>query len=383
MVVFAKNRCRRVCASHTTEHPHATESVAISATKTLALWGKNFHVWRNKAGPRTLVRGASFRFGASVSNYPKPFLAVPQQIALLRSRGMEIDHPQQARDCLRRVGYYRLSAYWYPFRQSRPAPSDKTKRIVEDDFQPGTTFTAVFDLYVFDKKLRLLMLDALERIEIAIRTDVALLLGARASAAHRDPAELGYRFTNTPHKNKNGATDHQEWLRKLNEVESRSRADFVEHFRKKYPYSQMPIWISTELWDFGMLSWFVGGMTSNDQIALASRYNIPRGDILASWLRTLNFIRNICAHHARLWNQPLVAYPKMPKPGVIPLLDHVAPDRFYAAAAVTRYLLRTINPTTSWATRLRDLAVTFPANSCAQLDRAGFPAGWEAELLWT
>jgi abortive infection bacteriophage resistance protein len=330
------------------------------------------------------VRGASFRFGANVSHYRKPFLTIPQQIALLQSRGMKIDQPQQAEDCLQRVGYYRLSAYWYPFRQSRPDPSRRTKRIVEDDFQAGTTFTAVFDLYVFDKKLRLLMLDALERIEIAIRTDVALLLGARAPTAHHEPAELHSRFTTKtwPRGNGRHTTDHQEWLRKLTEVEKRSSADFVEHFRKKYPSSRMPIWISTELWDFGMLSWFVGGMMSNDQIALASRYNIPRGDLLVSWLRMLNFIRNICAHHARLWNQPLVTYPKMPKPGTVPLLDHVAPDRFYAAAAVTRYLLRSINPTTSWATRLKDLIVTFPANPCVQLDRAGFPIGWEAELLW-
>ncbi len=324
-----------------------------------------------------------------MSRYEKPYRAIPQQIELLMSRGMVIDQPQQAAECLQRVGYYRLSAYWYPFRQSRDNPSGKPQKFIRDEFQPNTTFTAVFNLYVFDKKLRLLMLDALERIEIAIRTDVALIIGKHAPAAHRDPMKLHERFSQLVRTRKNGnkSTDHEDWLRKLNEVERRSSADFVKHFRLKYPASNMPIWISIELWDFGMLSRFFSGMRIEDQIALASRYGIPRADLLESWLRMLNYVRNVCAHHARLWNQPLVDQPKPHGHGSIPLLDHLADNafaqgRFYAAAAITRYLLRIINPSTSWAARLKDLITTFPAHPCAEFKRSGFPVNWETEALW-
>ncbi len=84
---------------------------------------------------------------------------------------MGITDPARAADYLKRIGYYRLSAYWYPFRRSslRPDAAGKPQAVVEDDFRPGTEFAAVLALYVFDKKLRLLMLDALERIEIVSR----------------------------------------------------------------------------------------------------------------------------------------------------------------------------------------------------------------------
>ena len=333
--------------------------------------------------------GASPRFGASVSLYSKPLLTIPQQIDLLRSRGMVIDRPHQAEECLQRVGYYRLSAYWYPFRESHPDPAGTPAKIIDDDFQSGTTFTAVFDLYVFDKKLRLLMLDALERIEIAVRSDVARILGARMPTAHREPAELDDAFAKVVRRQRRqpDSTDHQEWLSKLDTTEQRSREDFVKHFKKTYPGSAMPIWISIELWDFGMLSRFVEGMKSSDQIDMATRYGVPRGDLLVSWLKTLNFVRNVCAHHARLWNKPLVMTPKRPAPRTVPLLDHVmvngfATSRLYAAAAITCYLLRTVNPSTSWAERLRDLAMTFPSNSCVEFYRSGFPNSWVREDLW-
>ncbi len=98
-----------------------------------------------------------------------------------------------AQSCLERIGYYRLSAYWYPFRQKNAVES-YSSAVAEDadgdNFAPGTTFQQIMDLYVFDRQLRLLFLDALERVEVALRVDIALLLGARGGWAHRDPAHL-------------------------------------------------------------------------------------------------------------------------------------------------------------------------------------------------
>lgn len=323
-----------------------------------------------------------------VSQYRKPYLSVPDQVALLRSRGMTVSQSATAEDCLKRVGYYRLSAYWYPFRHSTAlrGPDGQAQIQVHDDFKPGTQFSTVFELYVFDKKLRLLMLDALERVEIALRTDLALLLGQRDPVAHRNPALLHGNFAKkTQHWN--NLTGHQDWLKKLGEVERRSKADFVQHFRKKYPASDLPIWMSVELWDFGMLSRFLSGLTVTDQTALAARYQLPRRDLLTSYMKAFNFVRNVCAHHARLWNQPLIDQPKPLRHGEVPLLDHLVGDTFaenrlYAAAAGLRFMLQIINPGTHWPQRLKELAASFPANPDVSFDRSGFPVGWETLPLW-
>ena len=115
--------------------------------------------------------------------YEKPYLSPKEQVELLMSRGMEITDLAKAEECLARIGYYRLSAYWYPFRKEQNGA-------VEDNFKEGTTFSLSLDYYVFDKKLRLLTLDAIERVEIALRTDIALLLGKFDRQAHRNPEFL-------------------------------------------------------------------------------------------------------------------------------------------------------------------------------------------------
>ena len=117
--------------------------------------------------------------------YTKPWQSVPDQLALLQARGMDIGDTAKATDYLERIGYYRLSGYWYDFRvRGEPfCPLDpetggkpkkvKIERPVLDEFKPSTRFHDAVDLYVFDKKLRLLALDALERIEIALRVDIS------------------------------------------------------------------------------------------------------------------------------------------------------------------------------------------------------------------
>lgn len=145
--------------------------------------------------------------------------------------------------------------------------------------------------------------------------------------------------------------------------------------------------MAVELLEFGALSRFIAGMKLADQEVLASRYQLPRGDLLVSWLRTLTFLRNVSAHHGRLWNRPLVDQPKPPTPGEIVQLDHLAADRFaqerlYAAIAITRFILKCMNPTTSWADRLKEHIATFPRTCAITFAASGFPDGWESLGLW-
>jgi len=91
--------------------------------------------------------------------YTKPPLSIEQQIELLKSRGLEIPDHEQAAHYLYHLNYYRLSGYMLPFQEG-----------TEHHFQAGTTFEHVLNLYLFDRKLRLLLMDAIERIEVSVRT---------------------------------------------------------------------------------------------------------------------------------------------------------------------------------------------------------------------
>ena len=81
------------------------------------------------------------------------------------------------------------------------------------------------------------------------------------------------------------------------------------------------VWVVCEIWDFGTMSTLIAGMTETDQDAIASKYGISNGRILASWLRSLNYLRNVCAHHSRLWNRNIVDQPKLPRVGEVSLIE--------------------------------------------------------------
>lgn len=322
-----------------------------------------------------------------MSTYQKPYLTPVQQVALLQSRGMVITDTARAEECLSRIGYYRLSAYWYPFRETKLVQVDGTEmEVVADHFKAGTTFSTCLGLYVFDKKMRLLVLDGLERIEVAVRTDIALLLGLQGAEAHRDPALLHGNFAKK-RQPISGITGHQKWLDKQDSLFRDSKEEFVKHFKSRYPQSHLPIWMAVELWDFGMLSHFFGGMKVADKDRIAALYNVTDGQTLESWLRSLNVIRNICAHHSRLWNKPSAITPKWPKASDAPKIQHVLTDpryhtRFYAAAVMTRHLLCRINPGTTWHKRLSEVLGTLPHSPYLNIINGGFPPDWTTLDLW-
>jgi len=321
--------------------------------------------------------------------YNKPYLCPDQQIELLMSRGMRIDNVAKARTYLERIGYYRLSAYWYPFRNSKLQTNPQTgqkETLVTDNFKDGANFSKVIKLYVFDKKLRMLVLDALERIEVSFRTDIALTIGKHDIRAHRVPKYLHGNFAIKFKKNST-ITEHEEWLDRQDKNFKNSREDFAKHFKIKYLNDTPPIWISTEVWDFGALSRFYGGLTINDGDAIAQSYGLPNKRTLSTWLRSLNDSRNICAHHSRLWNKPLVNIPSWPRSSFTCDLDHIANDRhsqtrLYATLLALRFLLKTINPNSTWGARLIDHVSTFPSDLCLNLTQAGFPNNWRELPIW-
>jgi abortive infection bacteriophage resistance protein len=317
--------------------------------------------------------------------YAKPHLSFANQVLLLKCRGLGITNEWQAARHLERIGYYRLKDYWHPLRQSRPVIRPDGSRFTEilEEFRPDTTFEHALGLYVFDKKLRLLMLDGIERIEVALRVDVAHILGQRDAFAHRNNNYLDPKRSIAPTP---PTTRHVQWLKRADEAERRSRADWLKDFRLKYS-APLPIWMAVETWELGTLSNLIEMSHLSDRFKISKKYGISDPELLTSWIKVLSYVRNVCAHHARLWNHPLINQPKLPKQGAIPFLDHLAAynlshSRVYGAASVVQHFLRVINPNSAWKDRMKNHWNDFPVIPAVKASQAGFMPSWNTQPLW-
>lgn len=311
----------------------------------------------------------------------KPWKSIDEQVEILRSRGLQIDDGERAKRYLKRLGYYRLSGYWYPFRQFQAVDDSQTVELRSDDFIEGSRFDDLIKLYVFDKKLRLLALDALERIEMSLRVDVAHLLGEKDTCAHENPACFHGNFGNRI-DSRSGKTGHQIWLEKYQQQVYRARhAPFVPHHQQKY--GSLPIWVAIEIWDFGMLSTLYAGMKYQDKKLLADKYGVSDGNVMASYLRSLNFIRNVSAHHARLWNVNVIDRSPLPQGQHWQQLNNARPFFYFC---LMQMFLRVICPTSTWGQRLNKLInEDFPVVGCGAIKEGdfGLTDDWRSWELWS
>ncbi len=303
----------------------------------------------------------------------KPWKSIEEQIAIIRGRGMVIDDKAQAEHFLRRVGYYRLSGYWYPFRTL--VGTDKRS----DTFIEGSRFEDVIALYLFDRKLRLLALDAIERIELAIQVDIAHLLGRRDIFAHENPNELHGEFSKKIRRG--GHTKHDDWLEGYYALVKRSaRKPFVAH--NLATYGKLPIWVAIEVFDFGTLSKLYAGLKITDKIAIEKQFGLNEGKHLQTWLRSLNFIRNMAAHQSRLWNCNVLERAFIPRNKL--QLNQLRNSRPFLYFCIMQTIMQVVCPDSHWGKRFSDLLGDFPhvENSAVKLSDMGVVDGWEKWAMW-
>ena len=324
-----------------------------------------------------------------MSIYAKPYLTFKQQSALLAQRGMVLDGSDAA-NALESIGYYRLSAYWYPYRTIDHDRTRQTNRVHRKSSVPeGTPFAQVLALYQFDQRFKLVVMEAIERIEVAIRVQIADVVGRRSPFGHHETHCLDGAFT--LRRTGEPASRHERWLERLREQQRRSSEDFVQHFRTKYD-GDLPIWTAIELLDFGSMTALFTGLKRSDRDAIAARlgvvdsHNHGDGSILANWLRVLNFVRNTCAHHARLWNRHFTEKVRTSALGGIEGLRHLRNlaerdrARLYPALAVIWHLMSAIAPGSTWHSRTRDVLDHLPADDVVGARDMGFPRGWDRYL---
>lgn len=312
--------------------------------------------------------------GLNVSQPAKDFKSHGQQIELLRSRGMHIEDEAAARRALERVNYYRLSGYWYPYRERS---SNDGKRL--DGFVNGTSFEEVFALYEFDERLRAGVFTCLTPIELAFRSTLGHELGRIDPLIHLKPNLLG-PVARDPGRSAEASRIYKKWKRLFDKELSRSREDFVVHHKEKYA-GQLPIWAAVEVIDWGALSYLYQLAPLGVRDTIASRIRLTAAQ-LGSWLRALNIVRNYSAHHARMFNRVYALKPKLPAeqdvPELVPAANAI--NRSFGQLTLIQYLLAELG--VGDTTILPSILTTYPRTKLLSLSHMGAPTDWNKLLLW-
>ncbi len=294
--------------------------------------------------------------------YKKTAISISEQIERLKQRGLNIEDEDKASHYLGNISYYRLRAYTYPFQNNKDSNHPFIKEI---------SFEEIISLYVFDRKLRLLLFNALEKLEIAFRTQIIYHYSLKYGAHW--------------HLNPKLYTNHDDFTRHMTSLEKEiniSKETFIKHYKKTYVEPiQPPAWMSLEVSSLGLLSQIFTNLKNNEcKTEITYYFGLKKVGLLENWLRCLRLLRNICAHHGRVWNRRMtkIGFPRKPLNNFIPT-THVLPYKIYAYTCAIQYILNIISPGHSFKERYIELMDNCPL---AQEKEMGFPKYWKDTTFW-
>jgi len=295
-------------------------------------------------------------------NFEKPPTTFDEQLAILIQRGLVVpdeDIPF-ALQCLEHHNYYRLSAYRFPLADPEQP----------NCFLPGTTFEQLWGLYCFDRQLRLLVMEGVKRLEISARTHWTYNLAHEYGSQAYENSSVFYNRGR-----------HATALEKLDGEFRRSDEVFISHYRDRYNMERPPIWVACEVMSFGLLSRFYENIKSFKVRKQIARTYELFPDTMKSLLLHAVYIRNLCAHHSRLWNRSFtitLALPERQPAELVASLNPAEDRRIYNTLVMLAHIVNIVEPSNHWGHRLRALihAQTFPVT-----ERMGFPADWETRPI--
>ncbi|WP_104385643.1 Abi family protein [Sphingobacterium sp. HMA12] len=298
--------------------------------------------------------------------YEKKAFTIDDQIQQLKDRGLFISEFDNIQHYLSHISYYRPAGYWWPMQEDKTAHK----------FKPNAKFSDVLALYNFDRELRILLFDVIEKLEISLRTKLIY--------------HLSHEFDPWWFQNFNifqNASDLVKTLAALEEEIDRSKDIFIKEHKKKHKDDGRfpPAWKSLEQTSFGALSKLYGNL-KNDVVSkdiIAKEFGTVNHTYLPSWLQSIAQIRNYCAHHSRLWNRNLPGSPKLLSNPPHSWIQNVPkPHEFqflYIHLCCMKYLLNIVQPENSFTIQLIGLLKKYPN---VDPNALGLKENWESEALW-
>lgn len=298
-------------------------------------------------------------------NY-KDFKDYPELIQILKDRGLIIADENQAIEFLKKVHYYRLSAYFVPFQHPKHSHQ-------KDIFKDKTTFEDIQNLYCFDCELKQLIFSCLEDLEMILRAQISHIHTQKYNP-------FGYIENSHSLKRELRIKNiflFYEFISQAQKEKQRASEDFIRHIKDKYKIDDLPLWALVEILSFGALSKFFKLMQLNEQLKLLEFFGMQsiRVGVFENWLEVLAYVRNICAHHGRLWNKNLVKKFKLDLH--YDFLDQSVPtDKVFFALSVLAEILKD----SSIKAGLKALLAKYPTISTKSM---GIPQDWETLNPWS
>lgn len=312
--------------------------------------------------------------------YQKHPISIAEQIAKLDARGLNFDDKQLAAKYLGNISYYRLRAYTYPYQNNVDPDSDH--HFIRDDI----TFQDIIDLYVFDRRLRSLIFNELEKVEVAVRTKLSQIYSESTGDSHwyedkslYDSAAFAIQM--------DGDTLFDDISDDIVGDVDRSNEDFIKHYYNKYNEPDMPpSWMTMEVISFGTLSRLYKLLkTSNEKKAIANAFGIANVELFANWLHAFSGLRNCCAHHSRIWNRRFMVHIKMPYNTTYSFMSKadavdIKQNKLFALLTTLKYIVDIISPDNNFKNNLLHLLAD--NHRLLSLKEMGFPDNWKRLPVW-
>lgn len=293
--------------------------------------------------------------------YSKQYSSPLDLVRLLKSRGLSINNENKAINYLKRIGYYRLSAYFYPFLES-------PKKLHQ--FKFGASFDKSLSIYRFDRQLRLLIFNQIEKIEIAVRSAIVNIMSKETG----DP----FWITNPIYFADPFSFNLS--IQKISNEYNSSKEDFILHFKNTYQNKYPPSWMLAEIIPLGVLTRIYQNIKNNSlrkKIAQEFDLNVP---IFESWMTIITVTRNNCCHHSRIWNKTYglsaIHIKKISKPWIKTAANH---KKIYFSLCIIKYFMNVIVPNNDMTVKLLELLQKYPN---IDIHAMGFSANWQDEDLW-
>lgn len=291
-------------------------------------------------------------------------ITITDQIKLLQSRDMLFHDVGNAPHFLANISYYRLKGYWWEMQDDK----------VNHHFEPNSYFENVIDLYNFDRHFRLIVFNAIERIEVALRTKLIYYLSLQYGEYWYINQAI---FTNKIY--------HADFLSKLNREMRSSSEEFMYSHYKNHKNDYPEVWKALEVVTLGSLSKIYDNLNHQlpEKAKIANEFGLNSSADFSSWLRSITLIRNIVAHHSRLWNRVIITQYSWPKNMETVLLDFTPTTnhlkKIFPLLAGMIYLNDAISPGHSLRNELVELVQQFPN---IPFYRMGFPPHWQNQPIF-
>lgn len=282
----------------------------------------------------------------------QPPMTIDEQIENLKSIGLIVDDEEYAKKILNDISYFRLiKAYSLNLKHKNGRYNEKV------------TFEHIVELYLFNANFRQLIFPEIEKVEINVRCRISNYFAEKYGV-------LGYleadKFVNPEY--------HKAFLEDITEeIRRNSKAPFVKNFRENYEGGNLPIYALVEVFSFGTLSKFYKNMNNQDKKVVAKSFGVGY-TYFESWLESISYVRNICAHYGRLYNAKLsktpILYKEYSQSGI-------GNNRIFGVLLCLKNLLKN---DVHWDLFVDKIELLFDKYESVNICTMGFPENWK-ELL--